>query len=107
MGITNVEFRQADVYELPFADELFDHVFVCFLLEHVTKPDQVLKELKQVLKTDGTITVVEGDHGVNVFPSESLAAQRREGPGGIAAAKWRQCKYRQGAIPHVNGWRIQ
>jgi ubiquinone/menaquinone biosynthesis C-methylase UbiE len=29
-GLTNVEFRRADIFELPFAPESFDHVFVCF-----------------------------------------------------------------------------
>jgi ubiquinone/menaquinone biosynthesis C-methylase UbiE len=75
LGIANVEFRQADAYELPFPDVTFDHVFVCFLLEHVAKPDLVLKELKRVLKTDGTITVIEGDHGSTYFHPESLSAR--------------------------------
>jgi ubiquinone/menaquinone biosynthesis C-methylase UbiE len=26
-GLTNVEFRQADIFALPFAPESFDHVF--------------------------------------------------------------------------------
>src|SRR5215218_7341358 len=31
-GITNVEFRQADIFALPFDAGSFDHVFVCFVL---------------------------------------------------------------------------
>ena len=38
-GHRNVEFRVANLFDLPFADEHFDHVFVCFLLEHVAQPD--------------------------------------------------------------------
>ena len=34
-GLTNVEFRQADIFALPFEAESFDHVFVCFVLEHL------------------------------------------------------------------------
>src|SRR4051812_40183028 len=34
-GLTNVEFRQADIFALPFTAESFDHVFVCFVLEHL------------------------------------------------------------------------
>ncbi len=30
-GLTNVEFRQADIFALPFKGESFDHVFVCFV----------------------------------------------------------------------------
>src|SRR5437879_11268699 len=37
-GLTNVEFRQADIFALPFDTESFDHVFVCFVLEHVSQP---------------------------------------------------------------------
>ena len=39
-GLTNVEFRQADIFALPFAPESFDHVFVCFVLEHLASPVQ-------------------------------------------------------------------
>src|SRR5215471_7315457 len=31
-GLTNVEFRRADMYDLPYADGSFDHAFVCFVL---------------------------------------------------------------------------
>lgn len=76
LGITNVEFRHADVFELPFENEHFDHVFVCFLLEHVSKPLDALIELKRVLKPQGTITVIEGDHGSAYFYPESEMAQK-------------------------------
>ncbi|HZD43274.1 MAG TPA: class I SAM-dependent methyltransferase, partial [Methanomicrobiales archaeon] len=33
-GFSNISFPQADVYHLPFRAMTFDHVFVCFLLEH-------------------------------------------------------------------------
>ncbi len=62
-GITNVRFRQANITELSFDDESFDHVFVCFVLEHLSKPLDALAELKRVLKPGGTITAIEGDHG--------------------------------------------
>lgn len=62
-GLSNVRFRQADIMDMPFADESFDHVFVCFLLEHLEEPPQALLKLKKVLRAGGTITVIEGDHG--------------------------------------------
>jgi len=76
LKINNVEFRLADIFNLPFEDETFDHIFTCFILEHVRKPDLALKELKRVLKTNGTITVIEGDHGSTYFFPESEAAMR-------------------------------
>jgi len=75
-GIGNVEFRQADVFALPFNPESFDHVFVCFLLEHLSRPSDALLRLKALLRPGGTITVIEGDHGSAYFNPESAAAQR-------------------------------
>ena len=62
-GFDNVTFQQEDIHKLPFADESFDNVFVCFVLEHLEDPVAALVELKRVLKPSGTITVIEGDHG--------------------------------------------
>jgi SAM-dependent methyltransferase len=59
----NVIFRQADIFDLPFETESFDHIFVCFLLEHLQKPIDALVNLGRVLKKGGSITVIEGDHG--------------------------------------------
>jgi SAM-dependent methyltransferase len=75
-GLTNVTFRQADIANLPFSAESFDHVFVCFTLEHIRDPSAALRNLKVVLRPGGTITEIEGDHGTAVFHPESLAAHR-------------------------------
>lgn len=61
--ITNVTFRKENILSLTFPDAHFDHIFVCFVLEHLAKPLRALEELKRVLKPGGTITVIEGDHG--------------------------------------------
>ena len=74
--IKNVVLEKADVFNLPYDTDSFDHIFVCFLLEHLSKPDLALVELKRVLKPKGTITVIEGDHGSTYFFPDSLAAQR-------------------------------
>ncbi len=74
--IDNVTFQQADVFSLPFDDEHFDHVFVCFLLEHISNPAEGLLELKRVLKKGGSITVIEGDHGSTFFHPESEVANK-------------------------------
>jgi SAM-dependent methyltransferase len=73
-GLTNVEFQQADIFALPFAAESFDHVFVCFVLEHLSRPVEALVILKGLLKPGGTITVIEGDHGSTYFYPDSSAA---------------------------------
>jgi SAM-dependent methyltransferase len=73
-GLRNVDFRQADLFELPFGPASFDHVFVCFVLEHLARPAQALAALRRVLKPGGTITVIEGDHGSTYFHPDSDAA---------------------------------
>jgi ubiquinone/menaquinone biosynthesis C-methylase UbiE len=75
-GFTNVQFRQGDVFRLPFGPESFDHVFVCFVLEHLSQPVEALKALKSVLKVGGTITVIEGDHGSTFFYPDSESAHQ-------------------------------
>lgn len=75
-GLTNVQFRQADIFALPFELESFDHVFVCFVLEHLSRPIEALTVLKRVLRPGGTITVIEGDHGSTYFHPDSDAARK-------------------------------
>jgi SAM-dependent methyltransferase len=75
-GLVNVTFRQGDLYHLPFADESFDHVFVCFVLEHLGEPEGALAELRRVLRSGGGLTVIEGDHGSAYFHPASAKAQR-------------------------------
>ena len=88
-GFENVTFRQANIHALDFADAAFDHVFICFVLEHLDDPIAALTELKRVLKPDGTITCIEGDHGSCFWHPETpesidawnglITAQRAQG----------------------------
>lgn len=73
-GFGNVQFQRADIFDLPFEPESFDHIFVCFVLEHLPRPVDALKILKTHLKPGGTITVIEGDHGSTYFHPDSEAA---------------------------------
>ncbi len=73
-GCTNVTFREADICNLPFWAGTFDHVFVCFTLEHIPDPLLALGNLHKVLRPGGTITVIEGDHGSAVFYPDTPAA---------------------------------
>jgi SAM-dependent methyltransferase len=75
-GITNVTFRQGDIFRLPFEAESFDHIFVCFVLEHLADPQQALRQLRPLLKEGGTLTVIEGDHGSTFFHPENPDAHR-------------------------------
>jgi ubiquinone/menaquinone biosynthesis C-methylase UbiE len=73
-GLINVEFRQADIFALPFDTECFDHIFLCFVLEHLSRPVEALVTLRSLLRAGGTITVIEGDHGSTYFHPDSPAA---------------------------------
>lgn len=75
-GFTNVTFKQADIFALPFPPGCFDHVFVCFVLEHLTDPSGALRALMRVLRPGGSITVIEGDHGSAYFHPDSADARR-------------------------------
>jgi SAM-dependent methyltransferase len=74
-GLTNVQFRQADILALPFDPASFDHVFVCFVLEHLAHPVEALAKLRGLLRPGGTVTVIEGDHGSTYFHPDSDAAR--------------------------------
>jgi SAM-dependent methyltransferase len=75
-GLANVVFKRADLFDLPYPPGSFDHVFVCFVLEHLRDPDGALACLKAVTKPGGTMTVIEGDHGSVFFHPEDTAARR-------------------------------
>lgn len=75
-GFTNVTFQQGDIFHLPFKPGSFDHVFVCFVLEHLSQPVAALNALNGLLRPGGTITVIEGDHGSAYFYPDSEAAHK-------------------------------
>jgi trans-aconitate methyltransferase len=73
-ALTNVRFQRGDIFHLPFPPQSFDHVFVCFVLEHLKEPLAALQRLKTFIRPGGTITVIEGDHGSACFYPDSDAA---------------------------------
>ncbi len=75
-GHTNVTFQQGDIFNLAFEPESFDHIFVCFVLEHLSRPDIALDRLKNLLKDGGSMTVIEGDHGSTYFYPDNPAAHK-------------------------------
>lgn len=75
-GIGNVEFMHADLFEMNLEPESIDHVFLCFVLEHVSAPLTLLKHLLGFLKPGGTICAIEGDHGSTFFHPDCPQARR-------------------------------
>jgi SAM-dependent methyltransferase len=74
-GVTNVSLDQADIFKLPFPPQSFNHAFLCFVLEHLSRPQDALAVLRSMLKPGGSITVIEGDHGSAYFHPESACAR--------------------------------
>ncbi|MFI8082371.1 methyltransferase domain-containing protein [Kitasatospora sp. NPDC086009] len=74
-----VTWHHGDLHELPFPDDSFDHLFVCFVLEHLADPSAALTALRRVLRPGGTVTVIEGDHGSTFFHPDSAAARATVG----------------------------
>ena len=72
-GVANVQLQQADLCAMPFPAASFDHVFVCFVLEHLRDPVAALGALGRLLRPGGTLTVIEGDHGSVLIHPESAA----------------------------------
>jgi SAM-dependent methyltransferase len=70
-----VRFERADILQLPYKPASFDHVFVCFVLEHLPRSLEALAALKAMIVPGGTITVIEGDHGSAYFHPDSAAAR--------------------------------
>jgi SAM-dependent methyltransferase len=75
MGHRNVSFLQMDICDHRFAPSSFDHIFVCFLLEHLPEPAEALRIMKGLLKEGGSITVIEGDHGSGFWTPETVASK--------------------------------
>jgi len=72
LGLEHVDVKQADLFEHDFKDVFFDHIFVCFVLEHMDDPVEALGIMKQLLVPGGTLTLIEGDHGSGFWTPESL-----------------------------------
>lgn len=60
---SRMKFMVADAHRLSFPSRTFDAVFALEVLEHVYKPEEVLKEIKRVLKRNG--------YAVFLVPSDS------------------------------------
>ncbi|MCE7081057.1 methyltransferase domain-containing protein [Streptomyces sp. ST2-7A] len=70
-----VRWHRADVTDLPFPDAAFDHVFGCFVLEHLAEPGRALAEWLRVLRPGGGLTVVEGDHDSTLLHPDGAAGR--------------------------------
>jgi SAM-dependent methyltransferase len=95
-GLDGVRFRQADLLDLPFPDASFDHVILCFVLEHLPDPDRALRRLVRAVRPGGTVTAIEGDHGSTFFHPDDPFARRADVARGLGSRHPRALPLRRG-----------
>ena len=61
--VGNVEFVTGNAYELPYADGTFDIVHAHQVLQHVSNPVAMLRELRRVRKPGGVVAARDVDYG--------------------------------------------
>lgn len=75
LGFEHVEVKQADLLDSGFEAASFDHIFICFVLEHLDDPVRALRAMKKLLVGGGSLTVIEGDHGSGFWTPETRASR--------------------------------
>ena len=58
-----VELEAASVYELPFADGVFDAVRAERVFQHLDRPEEGLREMLRVTRAGGRVMAIDPDHG--------------------------------------------
>lgn len=72
-----VDFQQADVLHLPFADATFDGVRSERVFQHLADRRAALVEMRRVTKPGGRIVVVDADLGMTAVTSTNRLLNRR------------------------------
>jgi ubiquinone/menaquinone biosynthesis C-methylase UbiE len=60
-GVTNVEFRKGNAYDLPFANDTFDFVWARFVMEYLKDRVAAIREMKRVTKPGGKVICADLD----------------------------------------------
>lgn len=93
-GIHNVTFVTASAYNTGLDRGAFDAAFARFLLMHVARPAEVLREMTELLRTGGLLIVEDGDFTAPYCIPGSPAFTR-------CFDLYREAVRRQGADPEI------
>lgn len=61
-GLSNIDFRVADIHALEFADASFDVTHAHQVLQHIADPVQALREMARVTRRGGIVAVRDSDY---------------------------------------------
>ncbi len=74
--VENVEFRTADIADLPFPDASFDVVFTSAVLEHLAEPVQALEMIHSKVKPGGLVAAICTDWGDPLISPANAAVRQ-------------------------------
>lgn len=96
-GAADVRFVQHDLAKaLPFADNAFDGIVCCLVLEHVAELGPVLAEMKRVCRPDGFIVISD------IHPAMSLLGTQAQFVDPATGRKTRPHAVAKRVSDHVN-----
>ncbi len=79
-----VDFRQAQAHELPFADAFFDFIYMTDVIHHIPDIASLFAEIQRLLRPGGCACIATQSHGqiaarpiARFFPGTVAADQRR------------------------------
>ena len=66
-GLTNLQYEEGSVYQLPFPDASFDVAYAHQVFQHLREPEAALREMLRVVRSGGLIAVRDVDWGTATY----------------------------------------
>jgi len=76
-NISNVDFMLSEAYPLPFGDESISGLRTERLIQHLTQPENVIKEIGRILKPGQPLVIIETDWSSLSFYTEFVDVQKK------------------------------
>ena len=79
-SVPNVSYRSVSLPELPYSESYFDAVIAFGVVEHLDHPEDLMREVKRVLKKEGVFVISVRDKQMyrNDSVREGVGSRRRE-----------------------------
>jgi len=66
-GLTNLQYEEGSVYQLPFPDASFDVAYAHQVFQHLREPETALREMLRVVRSGGLVAVRDVDWGTATY----------------------------------------